>query len=127
MSEEIEEENVDLNLVVLAGHLAAAPEWSHKTGSVETLRFLVTVRGGDPSRIDVIPVTLKEPHPDEPLRVAGKGDRIWVAGTIQRTFTLPTVGVKKSNVEIVALEVQLDFEPDESLLTLVTDDDKKMS
>ncbi|MDK1019917.1 MAG: single-stranded DNA-binding protein [Actinomycetota bacterium] len=96
---------MDLNLVVIAGRLAAEPEIRQFESGSSMMRLLVTVRSGEPRRrIDVIPVVLWNPSPDlvgeEPVR----GRSVWVAGSVQRRFWSQDTG-RLSRVEIVAHEV----------------------
>jgi len=96
---------MDLNLVVLAGRLAAPPELRQfELGSV-LARYLITTRSEQPtSRIDVVPVTLWDPPAalidDEPA----PGARIWVAGSVQRRFWSAEEG-RRSRIEVVAAQV----------------------
>ena len=98
---------MDLNLVVLAGRLAAPPELRAFAGGSRLLRYLVTIRRDDPRRrVDVIPVTLWDPNDDEITRLPGKGDRVWVAGSVQRRFWESPEG-RRSRLEVVADQVQV--------------------
>ena len=75
----------DLNLAVICGRLAAKPETRVFDSGIEMLRILVTTRQDNPRRVDVLPVTLWEP-PEGLADSLQVGDRIWVAGGIQRRF-----------------------------------------
>jgi single-stranded DNA-binding protein len=98
---------MDLNLIVIAGRIAAEPEMLTFASGTRLLRLLVTVRSEEPRRrIDVLPVVLWDPDehvvPDEPCR----GAPVWVAGSVQRRFWSVGEG-RTSRVEIVAHEVRI--------------------
>jgi len=74
------------------------------------VRVLVTVRTEEPQpRIDVIPVVMWNPDSSE---VAGweRGERVWVAGAIQRRFWTEGDHGRHSRVEIVAHEIRVSNE-----------------
>ncbi len=97
---------MDLNLVVLAGTLAAPPETRTFDSGKQLVRYLVSVHSVDPSsRIDVVPVTRWDPEPEPEVDALGTGDRIWVAGAIQRRF-LSTPDGRRSRLEVIAHQVQ---------------------
>jgi len=97
---------MDLNLVVLAGTLAAPPEVRSFDSGKHLVRYLVSVHSVDPAnRIDVVPVTRWDPEADAEVDALGTGDRIWVAGSIQRRF-LSTPDGRRSRLEVVAHQVQ---------------------
>ena len=96
---------MNLNLVVLAGTLAAAPELREFESGARLLRMLVTVRSDEPrKRVDVIPVTLWDP----PAEVTGgsleRGHRVQVCGAAQRRFWEAKEG-RRNRVEVVAQHV----------------------
>lgn len=96
---------MDLNLVVLAGRLAAPPEIRQfESGSV-LARYLLTVRSEEPRRrIDVVPVTLWDP-PDALLEAEpAAGSRVWASGAVQRRFWSSAEG-RRSRLEVVASQV----------------------
>ena len=98
---------MDLNLVVLAGRIAAEPEIRTFESGATLMRLLVTVRSEEPRRrLDVIPVVQWDPDlddvPDGPLR----GRSVWVAGAVQRRFWSVGDG-RESRIEIVAHEITL--------------------
>lgn len=95
----------DLNLAVLCGRLATAPELSiHDSGS-RTLMLLVTVSARHPRRrIDVVPVTLYDP-PDELVdHLPEPNARVWVTGAVQRRAQDGPEG-RRARIEIVADQV----------------------
>lgn len=96
---------MDLNLVVLAGRLAAPPEFRQFESGATLARYLLTVRADEPaSRVDVIPVTLWDP-PDELVDDdPAPGDRLWIAGSVQRRFWSAEEG-RRSRIEVVAEQV----------------------
>lgn len=103
---------MDLNLVVLAGRLAAPPELRTFDSGSRLVRYLVTVRADAPRRrVDVLPVTLWDP-PAELVEAAPEaGRRVWVAGAAQRRFWQGPEG-RRSRIEIVAEQVTLREDPD---------------
>lgn len=121
---------MDLNLVVLSGTLAVAPELHSFDSGKRRLDYLITVRTmtDERRRTDTINVKLWDP----PARLVRKrlvrGDRIWVAGTVQRRFWSSFDG-KRSQLEVVASQVvyraadlELDrFDPDQNVVQ--SDDD----
>jgi len=95
---------MDLNLVVIAGRLAAAPEVRVFEGGSTLIRYLVTTRSEEPrKRIDVVPIVLWDA--DESATLFERGDRIWVAGSIQRRFWSDDQS-RRSRIEVVAHHVQ---------------------
>jgi len=98
---------VNMNLVVLAGKLAAPPELREFESGSRLVRCLVTVRSEEPRRrVDVVPVTLWDPEPGEPIVDANPGAGVWVAGMVQRRFWEATDG-RRSRLEVVARHVEL--------------------
>lgn len=95
---------MDLNLVVLAGRLAAPAELREFESGSRLLRVLVTVRSEKPKRIDVLPVTLWDPEEDLLAAAAVAGLRVWVAGSVQRRFWESPDG-RRSRLEVVAEQV----------------------
>ena len=93
---------MDLNMVVLCGRLATAPELRAFDSGSRLLRFLVIVKAEAPRRrVDVIPVTLWDP-PAELVEDPGEpGMRLWVTGAVQRRFWQTAEG-RRSRLEIVA-------------------------
>lgn len=98
---------LDMNLVVLCGHLAANPEKRQFDGGSRLVRYLVTVRVDRPRRrIDVVPVTYWDP-PECIWEDPGSRDvRVWVAGAVQRRFWEGADG-RRSRIEVVAEQVYL--------------------
>lgn len=106
---------MDLNIIVLAGHLAAKPEVRTFPSGSSTVRYLVTTRSEVPRRrVDVIPVTLWDPgeRTHEPL--PERGTPVWVAGAVQRRFWSSGDGTR-SRIEVVAHDVQFREDTDGSL------------
>jgi single-stranded DNA-binding protein len=98
---------MDLNLVVIAGRLAADPEVKRFDGGSQLMRLLVTTKTDEPRRrIDVVPVTWWDVTEEqiEALDLR-QGERVWVAGTIQRRFWSSDEG-RRSRIEVVARDVQ---------------------
>ena len=98
---------MDLNLVVLAGRLAAPPEIRLFESGARLGRYLVTVRSERPARrVDVIPVTVWDP-PDALVDAEpGPGRRLWVVGAVQRRFWAGSEG-RRSRLEVVVEQVCL--------------------
>ena len=116
---------MDLNLVVLAGYLAAPGEFNSDS---KRLRLLLTVRsarsawpswnasptrnaaGVPQQRVDVIPVTLQDPSAEQVAATRKTGVRLWVVGSVQRlgcmTFLSSPEG-RRSRVEIVAEDINV--------------------
>lgn len=95
---------MDLNLVVLGGRLAAPPELRVFDSGMRLMRYLVAVRSE--RRMDVLPVTLWNPSDAHVETMDVAGDRVWVAGSVQRRFWDGTDG-RRSRLEIVACEVKV--------------------
>ena len=94
----------DLNLVVIAGRLAAAPEIRVFDGGGSLVRYLVTTRTEDPKRrIDVVPCVMWDAS--EADTDFERGDRIWIAGSVQRRFWNDDHS-RRSRIEVVAHHVQ---------------------
>lgn len=103
---------MDLNLVVLAGRLAAPPELRTFDSGSRLVRYLVTVRADAPRRrVDVLPVTLWDPPAELVEATPEAGRRVWVAGAAQRRFWQGPEG-RRSRIEIVAEQVTLREDPD---------------
>lgn len=95
---------MDLNLVVIAGRLAAAPEIRVFEGGATLVRYLVTTRTEEPRRrIDVVPAVFWDAN--EAATLFERGDRIWIAGSIQRRFWSDDHS-RRSRIEVVAHHVQ---------------------
>ena len=91
---------MDVNLVVLAGRIAASPELREFESGARLLRLLVTVRQEQPRhRLDVVPVTRWDPTEEDLLH--GVGDRVYVTGTVQRRFWSNPDG-RRSRLEVIA-------------------------
>ena len=96
---------MDLNLVVLAGRIASPPDLRVFDSGTRLLRYLVTVKADEPQRrIDVVPVTLWDPPQELVDSDSTPGQRVWVAGTVQRRFWSAPEG-RHSRLEVVADQV----------------------
>ena len=100
---------MDLNLVVLAGRLAAPPELRHLESGDTVLRYLVTIRSEKPNRVDVLPVEKRGDDDTNGRPLGDPGSRIYVAGCVRRRFW-DRDGAGRSRLEIVARHVEF---PDE--------------
>ncbi len=89
-------EELDFNLVVLAGRIAVPPELE-EPGDASVRRLLLTVRSTHPTRrLDLIPVaTAVDAIPEG----CALGDHLWVVGSLQRRFSATT---GRSRIEVVA-------------------------
>ena len=102
---------MDVNCVHLSGTLATDPDLRVFESGARLARYLLTVRSEDPRRrVDVVPIALWDP-PDAAVSCM-RGDRLWVAGMVQRRFWAGEDG-RRSRIEVVAHEVtpQEDEEP----------------
>ncbi len=98
---------MDLNLVVLAGRIAAPPELRELDSGTRLARFLVAVRSTMPQRrVDVVPITLWDPGEDLLGDLPSPGRRLWVAGSVQRRFREAADG-RRSRLEIVAHQIEV--------------------
>ena len=103
---------MDLNLTVIAGRLADKPTLRVFDSGATHVRCLITVKTegpGERRRIDVIPVVLWDPDSSEVAEWEA-GQRVWVAGSIQRRFWTEGEHGRHSRVEIVAHEIQVSQE-----------------
>lgn len=94
---------MDLNIVVLSGRLAAAPEIRVFESGARLGRVLLTVKSEEPrTRTDVIPITMWDP--DDQIPSLRRGDALWVNGTVQRRFW-DDGSARRSRLEVVAHHV----------------------
>ena len=101
---------MDLNLVVIAGRLAAEPTLRTFDSGSTMVRVLITVKTTEPRhRIDVIPVVMWDPDSSEVAEWEA-GERVWVAGAIQRRFWVEGQHGRQSSVEITAHEIRVSKE-----------------
>jgi len=98
---------MDLNLMVLAGHLTVNAEVRQFDSGGLMIRYLVTVSVDHPRhRVDVIPASLWDPS-EELIESPGmKGDGIWLCGSLQRRYVESTYG-RRSTLELVAEQVKV--------------------
>jgi len=111
---------MDLNIVVIAGRLAAAPEVRSFDNGSNLVRYLVTTRAEEPRRrIDVIPVVLWDAG-QQALSLE-RGERVWVAGAVQRRFWSDDHS-RRSRIEVVARSIQRypEIEADEGASGVLT-------
>lgn len=94
----------DYNVAVICGTLAATPEVRVFANGSTSVRYLVTSRSEGPTRrVDVVPVVHWDPSP-EATRYE-RGDRLWIAASIQRRFWSDGRG-SRSRIEVVAHDVR---------------------
>ena len=99
---------MDMNVVVLFGSLAVPPEVQTFESGSSLVRALITVRTNAPRRrVDVVPVTLWNPCPDDPLLTAAAGTKVFAVCSVQRRFWTADQG-RKSRLEIVARHLELE-------------------
>ncbi len=96
----MDSEELDFNLVVLAGRIAVPPDLE-EPGDPAVRRLLLTVRSTLPTRrLDLIPVaTAADAIPEG----CALGDHLWVVGSLQRRFSA-TNG--RSRIEVVAGNIE---------------------
>ena len=101
---------MDMNIVVIAGTLAAPPERRVYESGVGVWKLLVTTRLTEPrKRVDVIPVVYWDRDDREHMTVLDsleRGDRVFVTGTLQRRF-FDNNGRRSSALELIANHVQV--------------------
>ena len=98
---------MDLNLVVIAGRLAADAEVRTFESGATLARLLVTVRSDEPrKRIDVIPVVMWNPDMGQ-VSEWKRGEAVWIAGAVQRRFWNESESGRTSRIEVVAHEIAL--------------------
>lgn len=98
---------MDLNIVVIAGSIVAEPEKRTFASGTRLLRLLVAVRQAEPRRrVDVLPVSLWDPGEELWQLEPAVGDRVWVAGSVQRRFWAAEEG-RRSRLELIAQQVQI--------------------
>jgi single-stranded DNA-binding protein len=96
---------MDINLAVLRGRLATAPELRQFDSGTRMMRLLVTVRADFPRRrIDVVPVTLWDPPDRLVERSLEQNTGVWVAGSVQRRVVEGPEG-RHSRIEVIADQV----------------------
>jgi single-stranded DNA-binding protein len=96
---------VDMNLVMLNGHLAAPAEVREFESGARLVRYLLTVRSETPRRrVDVIPVTLWDPSDELVDEAPATGAPMWVTGSVQRRFWEGVDG-RRSRLEVIAAHV----------------------
>lgn len=96
---------MDINLAVLCGRLATAPEVQVFDTGTRIMRFLVSVAADRPRRrIDVIPVTLWDPSEDLVGNPPEQNSRVWVTGVVQRRAEDGPEG-RRTRIQIVADQV----------------------
>lgn len=93
---------MDLNMVVLNGRLAAAPDYRVLESGSRMARLLVAVRSEEPhSRLDVLPVVWWEPGDEFLAAPPEVGSRVCVTGSVQRRYWESADG-RRSKIEVVA-------------------------
>lgn len=98
---------MDLNLIVIAGRVAAQPDIRTFDSGTALMRLLVTVRSKSPRRrVDVIPVSVWDPAPDLCDGSIETGTNVWIAGAVQRRFWSATDG-RRSRLEVIAHDVAI--------------------
>jgi single-stranded DNA-binding protein len=96
---------MDLNVLMISGRLAVAPEvCEHPSGSRSARLLVATRRDAPVRRVDVLPVRCWDPTAE--LLDAVQGHRVWVRGSLQRRFS-ESAGGRRSRLEVVADRVSL--------------------
>lgn len=102
-----------LNLVVLAGRLAAPPESRPAADGAAHHRYLVTVVSERPRRrVDVLAVTQLVPQGEAAPPDALPGRRLFVAASVHRRFWDAEPG-RRSRLELVAHHIEVLDDDDE--------------
>ena len=97
---------MDLNVAVIAGTLSAPPEIRTFESGTTLVRYLVTVRSTEPrKRVDVVPVVYWNPPDDVLAEDLDRGDRVYMAGTVQRRFWNAPDG-RRSRLEVVTYHIE---------------------
>ncbi len=114
----------DMNMVVLTGILAITPELTKFDSGSRRLDYLVTVHTmkGGRKRTDTISVKYWDPPARMIRKKLERGDRIYVAGMVQRRFWSAPDG-KQSRLEVIASQVVYrpqdlslaEFDPDQNV------------
>ena len=98
---------MDLNMVVLRGRLAAAPEHRVLDSGSRMARLLVAVRSDEPhARLDVVPVVWWEPEDEFVAAPPAVGSRILLTGSVQRRYWESADG-RRSKIEVVAANISV--------------------
>ena len=98
---------MDMNLVVIAGKLAAPVELREFESGSRLLRSLITARSSAPHRrVDVLPVVLWDPEDGHELLDAPVGQRVMVIGSVQRRFW-SSEQQRHSRLELIAHHIEL--------------------
>ena len=107
---------MDLNLVVICGQLATAPDLRVLDSGPRLLDLLVAIRSDHPHpRVDVLPVAFWDPPDELIVQLPPAGAQVWVTGSVQRRFWEAPEG-RRSRVEIVAQQIAVrDPEPADGL------------
>ncbi len=92
------------NEALLVGKVATNIDYRTYPSGAKAARLLVTVRLTDPTRIDVLPVTVFEP--DQAIVEAQRSMPVTVKGRLHRRYWTDTVG-QHSRIEVVATSVEL--------------------
>ncbi len=96
---------MDLNLIVIAGRVAAQPECRSFDSGSTMIRLLVTVRSNSPRRrVDVVPVSQWDPPDDVTDGSITVGTSVMIIGSVQRRFWSATDG-RRSRLEVVAHDI----------------------
>jgi single-stranded DNA-binding protein len=96
---------MDINLAVLCGRLATAPELRVFDSGARMMRFLVSVTAERPrKRLDVVPVALWDPDDTLADSPPDQNTRVWVTGVVQRRVLDGPEG-RRSRIEVIADQV----------------------
>ena len=98
---------MDLNMVVINGRLAAAPDFRVLESGARMARLLVAVRSDEPhSRLDVLAVVWWEPENEFETAAPEVGSRVCITGSVQRRYWESADG-RRSKLEVVAAHVSV--------------------
>jgi len=98
---------MDINMVVLHGRLAAAPDYRVFESGSRMTRLLLAIRSEEPhSRLDVLPVVWWEPEDEFVTAPPEVGSRVCITGSVQRRYWESADG-RRSKLEVVAAVVSV--------------------
>lgn len=106
---------MDLNLVVIAGTLAAPPDIRTFDSGTTRAHLLVTVRTTEPThRVDVLKLTMWDTADGwDKLEGLDRGDRVHCVGAVQRKFWADEDG-RRSKHEVIVAHLSINDESEDT-------------
>ncbi len=92
---------MDLNLALVSGRLALAPDLEWLPDGSQRVRLLVCVHPEGRDRFDVLPVVVPPEVHSDTLRAAPEGSRVFVAGPLMRRCS-PDSWDPPGRIELIA-------------------------